>query len=118
MLDLTLSRAMAPDEMEPRPCGICGAEFSPRAVLCNFVTSSEYLPICEACVSHLDARAERENPPADWGEVVRAYRLALEVYPSPVFPSVEALLEADRRTPWGIGLTCEIDTAELVSGAA
>ncbi len=118
MLDLELTWAMAPDEMEPRPCGICGARFTPHAVLCNFVTSSEYLPICGACLDHLAERAELEDIPADWDETRRLYRLACERYPSPKFPSVDALLEADSRAPWWGALTPEIDTAELVLEAA
>ena len=109
---LKLTRAMAPDEMEPRPCG---AAFPPRAVLCNHVTMNEYLPTCEACVDDLAERAEREDVPADWGEVRRLYRLALERYPAPVFPSVSALLEAEDRESWG-PFICEIGAAELAAG--
>jgi hypothetical protein len=104
MLEIKLLQAMEPDELEEQPCGICGADFEPEAVLANLVTPHEYRPICEVCFNHLARRVEEEAIPADWGDVYRRYLRAVKEHPEPVFPSVEALIEEEDRCPRGYGL--------------
>lgn len=104
MLEFELKRAMAPDEMEETPCGVCGTDFRPEAVIANLATDHEFFPTCEACLRHLAGRAEGERIPADWGDVYRRYVAGVREHPEPVFPSLEALLEAERRCPPGHGL--------------
>lgn len=99
MLEIRLERAMEPEQMEETPCGICGADFQPDAVLANLVTPHEHKPVCEVCLSHLARRADGEAIPADWGDVYRRYVRAVSEYPEPVFPSVEALMEAEKLDP-------------------
>lgn len=101
MLEIELERALEPEMMRERPCGVCGADFQPKAVLANLVTECELAPTCEACLSHLARRAEEEPIPADWGKVYERYLAALREITSPVFPSVEAVMRAEARDPEG-----------------
>lgn len=103
MLEIKLERAMAPDQMEETPCGVCGLKFRPDAVVAWSADDSHCLPICEPCLKHLAARADVEPIPADWNDVYRRYVEAVSEYPEPVFPSVEALME-EMRQPIGYGL--------------
>lgn len=100
MLEIKIERAMEPEMMQEQPCGICGAEFQPEAVLAQYVTESAYVPVCEVCLSHLARRAEEEPIPAKWDEVYANYLAAVPKYPEPVFPSVEALMEVEERDPY------------------
>ena len=95
MLEIKLERAFEPEMMREQPCGICGADFQPEAVLAQLVGVHEYIPVCEPCLSNLARRAEEEVIPADWDEVYRRYLAALPKYPEPVFPSVKAVEEAE-----------------------
>ncbi len=99
MLEIKLERALDPDMMQEQPCGVCGAEFEPEAVLACLATPYEYIPTCEPCLSSLSRRAEEEAIPADWGKVYRRYVDAVSKYPDPVFPSAEAVEEAEKRDP-------------------
>ncbi len=101
MLKITLTRAYEPEMMERQPCGVCGAEFQPEAVLAQLWTVHELIPVCEVCLSHLSRRAEEEPIPADWNDVYRRYVAALAVYTEPLFPSVDAVIEAEQRDPEG-----------------
>jgi hypothetical protein len=101
MLEFELGRAMSPEEMEETPCGVCGADFEPCAVLACLVTPHEYIPTCDVCLDHLARRAREEAIPADWNDAYLRYIDALEKHPEPVFPSAEALLEAERTDPTG-----------------
>lgn len=97
MLEIKLERAFEPEMMQEQPCAICGAEFEPKAVLAQVVSIHEFTPACEPCLSHLARRADEEAIPADWNEVYRRYLELVPKYPEPVFPSVEAVCEAERR---------------------
>jgi len=97
MLEIKLERAFEPEMMREQPCGICGADFQPEAVLAQLVGVHEYIPVCEPCLSNLARRAEEETIPADWDEVYRRYVRAVPKYPEPVFPSVKAVEEAEKR---------------------
>lgn len=99
MLKIELERAMDPEMMRRRPCGICGAEFEPEAVLACLETVHEYIPTCEVCLSSLSRRAEEEAIPANWSEVYRRYLAAVKRYPEPLYPSTEAVEEAELRDP-------------------
>jgi len=99
VLELKLTQAMEPGEMEETGCGICGADFEPGAVLAKLVTPHEYRPVCEVCLTHLARRAEEEEIPADWDEVYRRYLRAAKEHKEPVFPSIEALEEAEASGP-------------------
>lgn len=99
MLEIELARALEPEMMERQPCGICGLEFQPDAVLAELVGVHEYKPVCEPCFAHLARRAEDEPIPADWNKVYRRYVAAVQKYPEPVFPSVEAALEFEDGDP-------------------
>ncbi len=101
MLEIVLERAHEPGMMERRPCGICGAEFEPAAVLAELVGVHEYTPVCEVCFHHLARRAEEEPIPADWDVAYRRYVSALNEYTEPVFPSLGALEEAESCDPEG-----------------
>lgn len=101
MLEIVLERAFEPEMMSEQPCGICGADFQPDAVLAELVTVHEYKPICEVCLSHLARRAEEEAISADWNDVYQRYLLAVAKYPEPVFPSVRAVEEAEALDPKG-----------------
>lgn len=101
MLEFRVERAFEPEMMERRPCGVCGKEFQPEAVLAQLVTSHEFKPVCEVCLSHLARRAEEEPIHADWDEVYRRYLRAVRIYTEPVFSSVEAVMEAEDRDPKG-----------------
>jgi hypothetical protein len=57
MLEIELARALEPEMMGEQPCGICGADFQPEAVLAQLVTDSYLPPVCEPCLSHLARRA-------------------------------------------------------------
>lgn len=104
MLEIKLERAMAPDQMEETPCAMCGLEFRPDAVVARFTMDCECVPVCETCLAHLAHRAEDEPIPADWNDVYRRYVEAVQKYPEPIFPSVEALMEEEARQPIGYGL--------------
>lgn len=97
MLEIKLERAMDPDMMREQPCGICGAEFQPDAVLACLKTDHDYIPTCEPCLSSLSRRAEEEAIPANWNEVYRRYLDAVSKYPEPLYPSAEAVEEAELR---------------------
>ncbi len=99
MLKIELERAMDPDMMQEQPCGICGAEFQPDAVLACLKTDHDYIPTCEPCLSSLSRRAEEEAIPANWNEVYRRYLDAVSKYPEPLYPSSEAVEEAELRDP-------------------
>jgi transcription elongation factor Elf1 len=101
MLEIKLERASEPEMMREQPCGICGADFQPEAVLAQLVTVHEYIPVCDVCLDHLARRAREEAIPADWNDVYRRYIDAVAKYPEPVFPSSEALEEAEMRDPTG-----------------
>lgn len=104
MLEIRLERAMAPDQMEETPCGMCGLKFRPDAVIATLAMDGDCLPVCEPCLKHLAGRAEDAPIPADWNDVYRRYVEAVSEYPEPVFPSVEALIEEEARQPIGYGL--------------
>ena len=95
MLTISLERAMEPGYMREQPCGVCGATFTPDAVLACLVTPHEWPPVCEVCLKHLATRAEEEAIPAAWDEVYRRYLAAVAKYPGPVFASEEELEGAD-----------------------
>lgn len=101
MLQIELERAMVPEDMSEQPCGICGVDFNPDAVLACLVTPHEYLPTCEVCLSHLARRAETEAIPASsaWSRVYADYVLAVAKYPEPLFPSLKAVLEFEKNDP-------------------
>ncbi|MDP9458385.1 MAG: hypothetical protein M3Q49_00145 [Actinomycetota bacterium] len=101
MLTIKLTRAYEPEMMERQPCGICGAEFQPETVLAQLVGAHEYTPVCEVCFHHLARRAEEEPIPADWDEVYRRYVSAVNEYAEPLFPSVDAVIEAEQIDPGG-----------------
>ncbi|MDP9454211.1 MAG: hypothetical protein CYG60_09340 [Actinobacteria bacterium] len=101
MLTIKLTRAYEPEMMKRQPCGICGAEFQPEAVLAQLVGDHEHTPICEVCFHHLARRAEEEPIPAGWDEVYRRYVSAVNEYAEPLFPSVDAVIEAEERDPEG-----------------
>lgn len=104
MLEINLERAMAPDQMEETPCGMCGSEFRPDAVIAWFPMDSDCLPVCEPCLRHLAVRADEVDVPAYWNDVHRRYVRAVQEHTEPVFPSVEALSEAEGRCRVGFGL--------------
>ena len=99
MLEIKLERDLEPTAMQSQPCGICGADFEPKAVLACLVTECFYLPTCEACLSHLALRAEEEPIPAIWNRVYKEYLLALEKYPQPALPPLEALKDSEKIDP-------------------
>lgn len=103
MLEIKLERAYEPEMMRRQPCGICGAEFQPEAVLVQLVGDCEHTPICEACIHLLAHRGDDENIPAakHWNDVYGRYLEAAPKYPEPIFPSVEAVMEAERRDAEG-----------------
>ncbi len=100
MLEIELTRALEPEHMGEQPCGICGAEFQPAAVLAQLVTDSHLPPVCEPCLAHLARRAEDGDNAADWDKVYRRYVEAVAKYREPVFPSVEALMEFENSDPY------------------
>lgn len=104
MLEIRLERAMAPDQLEETPCGMCGLEFRPDAVVATLAMDSDCLPVCGPCLKHLAHRADAEPMPVDWNDVHRRYARAVREHSNPVFPSVEALSEAEGRCPVGFGL--------------
>lgn len=100
MLEIKLEQAMAPDQMEETPCGMCGVEFQPGAVLVSVEVDGDWLHeslLCHDCLRHLARRAETEEIPADWDNAYRRYLVAEEKYPEPVFASMEVLLEYERQ---------------------
>ncbi|MDQ3637897.1 MAG: hypothetical protein M3426_07870 [Actinomycetota bacterium] len=97
MLEIMLERAMAPDEMEEQPWGVCGAEFSPGAVLAKLATDHELKPTCHGCLRHLARRAAEEDIPAAWDKVYADYLIAEAKHPEPCFPTMEALLKHEAR---------------------
>jgi len=99
MLEIKLARALEPEMMGEQPCGICGADFEPRAVLAQLVTDSYLPPVCEPCLSHLARRAEYGDNEAGWDKVYADYQLAVAKYPEPVFPSIAALMEFEDSDP-------------------
>lgn len=99
MLEIKLERALEPAQMKEQPCGICGADFQPEAVLAQLVTAYEYIPTCDVCLDHLARRAREEAIRADWNDVYLRYIDAVAKYPEPVFPSLEALKEVEARDP-------------------
>ncbi len=101
MLEIHLERAMDPTYMNEQECGICGADFTPEAVLACLVTPHEYIPSCDVCLDHLARRAREEAIPADWNDVYLRYIDAVAKYPEPVFPSEEALEAAEMGDPTG-----------------
>ncbi len=113
MLEIRLRRAYEPEDMSPRPCGMCGAGFRPEAVLAEANIPNEWTEhsaVCEVCLSHLARRAEQEPIPAGWHEAYRRYVKAASEYAEPLFPSVAAVLEAERTDPEG--------TAAVFAGAS
>lgn len=110
MLEIKLERAYEPEVMEPRPCAICGTDFKPKAVTAYLADTAEL--VCESCLSHLAVRATQESVPANWDEVYRRYLEAVPKYPEPIFPSVEALMEAERRDVDGTHAYLQ-ETAEI-----
>ncbi len=109
MLEIKLERAMAPDQMEKTPCGLCGLEFRPAAVIAWLPMDSECLPICEPCLKHLADRADVEPIPAEWNDVYRRYVQAVRKYTEPFFPSVEALMEEEKHPSWAYDQTVSLD---------
>jgi hypothetical protein len=101
MLEIKLERALEPEQMKEQPCGICGADFEPEAVLAQLVTAYEYIPTCDVCLDHLARRAREEAIRADWNDVYLRYIDAVAKYPEPVFPSEEALEAAEMNDPTG-----------------
>ena len=96
MLEIRLERALEPASMAEGPCGVCGVDFEPEAVLACLVTPHDYIPTCEVCLKHLAERAEAESIPADWNRVYADYLIAVAKYLEPVFPSAEALGEFEK----------------------
>ncbi len=99
MLEIELVRALEPEMMREQPCGVCGADFRPGAVIAQLVTDTYLPPVCEPCLSHLARRAEDGDNAADWGRVYRRYVEAVAKYREPLFPSVEAVMEFEDRDP-------------------
>jgi hypothetical protein len=100
MLEIELARALEPEMMGEQPCGICGADFQPEAVLAQLVTDSYLPPVCEPCLSHLARRAEDGDNEAEWDKVYRCWIDAVAKYPEPVFPTVAALMEFEESDPY------------------
>jgi hypothetical protein len=99
MLEIRLERAMEPEAMEGQSCGVCGADFQPKAVLAVLMTDPTLPSVCEPCLSHLAQRAEDEAVPARWSTVYADYLSAVARYTEPVFPTLEALLRAEEQDP-------------------
>jgi len=90
MLEIELARALEPQMMGEQPCGICGADFQPEAVLAQLVTDSYLPPVCEPCLSHLARRAEDGDNEAEWDKVYRRWIDAVAKYPESNFGELEA----------------------------
>lgn len=100
MLEIKLERALEPEQMREQPCGVCGGDFHPKAVLAQLYTD-HYLPsVCEPCLTHLAVRAEAFGIPANWNIVYANYLSAVAKYPEPVFATREALGEAEEQAPY------------------
>ena len=100
MLEIVLERATAPDQMKERPCGMCGVEFRPKAVLIAVRIDGQYIDeaiLCEPCLEHLGRRATALRTGPDWDFDHAAYLAAAEKYPEPYFPTMEALLEYEEQ---------------------
>ena len=78
---------------------MCGADFRPEAVVATLFTEPDLPAVCEPCLRHLAVRAKVEGVAADWDRVYADYPLAVARYPEPVFPTLEALLEAEAQDP-------------------
>jgi hypothetical protein len=99
MLEIKLERVLEPEQMREQPCGVCGRDFHPKAVVALLYTD-HYLPaVCEECLTHLAQRAEVAGIPANWNIVYANYLSAVAKYPEPVFATREALLEAEQQDP-------------------
>ncbi len=101
MLEIKLERALEPEMMERQPCGMCGEEFQPEAVLIGVNIGGKYLDetvLCDVCLDHLARRAREEAIPAGWNDAYRRYVDAVAKYPEPKYPSVEALMEAEEKS--------------------
>ncbi len=102
MLEIVLERATAPDQMKEQPCGMCGVEFRPKAVLIAVRIDGQYIDetiLCEDCLDHLARRAtalKRSSGP-DWDFNRAAYLAAVQKYPEPYFPTMKALLEYEEQ---------------------
>ncbi len=69
------------------------------------MTDSYLPPVFEPCLSHLACRADDGDNPADWNTVYADYVSAVARYPKPVFPTLEALLEAEEQDPHWVRIT-------------
>ena len=104
MLEIKLERALEPEMMERQPCGMCGVEFQPEAVLIAVNIAGKYLDetiLCEPCLYHLGLRARDLGgaSPPDWDWDLVYYRQAVAKYSEPVFPTVAALMEFEDSDP-------------------
>ncbi len=87
---IQLQWAFSKEDMAPRACALCEAEFIPEAVIIR-VDPYAY-EACGECLRALDGR-KRQEPRAPW-PTWEEYQEALRRHPEPMFPSAGAV-EAD-----------------------
>lgn len=112
MLEITVERAYEPEMMRRQPCGVCGADFEPKAVVAQLMTDCELPLVCEPCLENLAHRAESKDIPANWDEIYRRYLKAVPKYPEPIYPSVQAVIDAESRDPEGT-MAYLLETAKI-----
>jgi hypothetical protein len=83
---IKLERAVSPEYMEETECGSCEVPFRPESV----VAWDEHVrAVCPECVRYLGERNPERFP------TIEEYRAAVERYPEPMYPSIEAIMELE-----------------------
>ncbi len=88
---IKLERAISPEYMEETECGLCSVAFRPESVIAWDEGHAEV--VCPECLAYLGERNPARFPS------VEEYRAAIERYPEPMYPSVEAILQLEEENP-------------------
>jgi hypothetical protein len=84
---------LSPEVVEEE-CGLCGVRFPVESVI---AWSERAEMVCPECVRYLGERNPARFP------CLADYRVAIEGYPEPIWPSVEEILRVEAEDPHAIG---------------
>jgi hypothetical protein len=97
-MQLQLQRAFSPEYMVEEECGICGVPFRVASVTVEAVTDGrcpvEVGPVCPECIAYLAERNPERFPS------IEEFRTAVGRYPSPMFPSGDAVVRLEEGAFW------------------
>jgi hypothetical protein len=86
IMQIRLQRAISPEEMGEKECGICGVPFRVESVTAEAVAFVAVGLVCPECLAYLAERNPERFPS------IEEYRAAVERYPAPMFPSGDEVL--------------------------